>query len=69
MNNTASFETEIAYRAAQERERLEATVCDQLHRLEALIGMTVVVPEQVRQVNAAERRFVFFPDPVDAAVE
>ena len=68
MNNTASFETEIAYRAAQERERLEVTICDQLHRLEALIGMTVVVP-QARQVNAAERRFVFFPDPVGAAVE
>ncbi|MHB1233057.1 MAG: hypothetical protein ACYCZQ_10845 [Burkholderiales bacterium] len=69
MNNTASFETEIAYRAAQERERLEATVCDQLHRLEALIGMTIVVPEQAQHVDEAERRFVFFPDPVGAAVE
>ncbi len=60
MNNALSFETEAAYRDAQEGERLVATVCDQLHRLEALIGMTIVVPDQVGHVDEAERRLVFF---------
>jgi len=65
MNKALLLETECACRDAQESERLVATVCDQLHRLEALIGMTIVVPDQAWHVDEAERRFVFFPEPMD----
>ena len=60
MDNTSSLEAEIACLHVQEMAQLAQSVCDQLHRLEALVGWTISVPNQVPPTDEAGQRYVFF---------
>lgn len=60
MNNALSLEAEIACLNVQEMEQLTQSVCDQLHRLEALVGRTISVPNQVPHADEAGQRYAFF---------
>ena len=60
MNNTSSLEAEIARLNVQEMAQLAQSVCDQLHRLEALVGLTISVPNQALHADEAGQRFAFF---------
>ena len=60
MNNALSLEAEIACLNVQEMAQLAQSVCDQLHRLEALVGRTISVPNQVPPTDEAGRRYAFF---------
>ena len=65
MNDTSVFAVEITRRNEAEMVYLVRTVCDQLHRLEALVGRTVVVPVPA-QGGAASEPFAYFPEPIDS---
>lgn len=60
MNNALSLEAEIACLNVQEMAQLAQSVCDQLHRLEALVGRTISVPKQALHANEAGQRCAFF---------
>ena len=60
MSNALSLEAEIAYLNGQEMEQLAQSVCDQLHRLEALVGLTISVPNQALHADEAGQRCAFF---------
>ena len=62
MNNALSLEAEIACLNAQEMEQLAQSVCDQLHRLEALVGMTISVPNEVAHADEAKQHLAFYSD-------
>jgi hypothetical protein len=47
----------------REMGELMQTACDQLHLLEALMGVTVMVPQQAPR--EADSSFAFFPEPID----
>ena len=53
MSNALSLEAEIACLNVQEMEQLAQSVCDQVHRLEALVGLTISVPNQALHADAA----------------
>lgn len=56
MNSGLSLEAEIACLNVQEMAQLAQSVCDQLHRLEALVGRTISVPNHVPLTDEAGQR-------------
>lgn len=55
----------VGRREATEADARIQEICDQLHRLEALVAVTVIVPTPSGEGGATNRPFVFFREPFE----